>query len=101
MLAHMHRGRLQSQGGGLNDSKPWAQPAPLKHKPAIGMSHALESMASNKEKKLRAVAHSKSRAFMNAAQAAGGTGPTSKTYMVKGDPHRRVDIEVRNGTAFE
>lgn len=97
----MHRGRLQSQGGGLNDSKPWAQPAPLKHKTAIGMSHALEAMASSKEQKLRAVAHTKSRAFMHAAKAAGGTGPTSKTYMVKGDLHRRVDIEVRNGKAFE
>lgn len=96
----MHRGRLQSQGGGLNDSKPWAQPAPLKHKSALGMSHALEAIASRKERKLRVDAHNKSRSFMNSAQAAGGTGPTSKTYMVKGDPHRRVDVEIRDGQAF-
>ena len=96
----MHRGRLQSQGGGVNDSKPWAQPAPLMHKSAIGMSKALEAMASKKERKLRANAHKKSRAFINAAKAAGGSGPTSKTYMVKGDPHRRVDIEVHDGEAF-
>lgn len=97
----MHRGRLQSQGGSLNDSKPWAQSTPLKHNTAISMSHALEAMANSKEKKLRVNAHAKSRAFMDAAKAAGGTGPTSKTYMVKGDPHRRVDIEVHNGNAFE
>jgi len=96
----MHRGRLQSQGGGLNDSTPWAQSVPLKHKSAIRMSQALEAMASRKEKKLRADAHNKSRAFINAAKAAGGSGPTSKTYMVKGDKNRRVDIEVRDGEAF-
>lgn len=96
----MHRGRIQSQGGGLNDSKPWAQQAPLDCAVAIKMSHALEAMASRKEKALRADAHKKSRAFMNAATAAGGTGPTSKTYMVKSDPHRRVDIEVHAGQAF-
>lgn len=97
----MHRGRLQSQGGGLNDSKPWGQQVPLKHKTVIGMSHALEAMPSKKEKKLRAAAHAASRAFMNAAKAAGGVGRTSKTYMVKGDPHRRVDIEVHEGLAFK
>ncbi len=70
------------------------------HKSAIGMSKALEAMASKKERKLRANAHKKSRAFINAAKAAGGSGPTSKTYMVKGDPHRRVDIEVHDGEAF-
>lgn len=96
----MHRGRIQSQGGGLNDSKPWALEAPLDCTVAIMMSHELEALASRREKKLRADAHRKSRAFMNAARAAGGTGPTSKTYMVKNDPHRRVDIEVHAGQAF-
>jgi len=64
------------------------------------MSNTLEAMASHKERKLRADAHKKSRSFIDAARTAGGTGPTSKTYMVKGDPHRRVDIEVRDGKAF-
>ncbi|MGV7210150.1 hypothetical protein ACLB1G_20115 [Oxalobacteraceae bacterium A2-2] len=84
----------------MNDSKPWAQPGPLDHATAIGMSHALEAMASKKERQLRAAAHAASRAFMDAAHAAGGVGVTSKTYMVKGDPERRVDIEVREGIAF-
>lgn len=97
----MHRGRLQSQGGGLNDSKLWVQPRRLKHNTAIGMSHALEALANSKEQQLRVAAHAKSRAFMDSAKAAGGGGPTSKTYMVKCDPHRRVDIEVCNGKAFE
>jgi hypothetical protein len=85
----------------LNDSKPWAQQLPLDHKMGIAMSHALEAMPSKKEKKLRAAAHASSRAFMKAAELAGGVGVTSKTYMVKGDPHRRVDIEVRDGVAFK
>jgi len=97
----MHRGRIQSQGGALNDSKPWAQLAPLDHSAGISLSHALESMPTKKEKKLRAAAHASSRAFMDAAKLAGGVGVTSKTYMVKGDPHRRVDIEVRIGVAFK
>jgi hypothetical protein len=97
----MHRGRIQSQGGGLNDSKPWAQQVPLVHPTGISLSHALEAMPSKKEKKLRAAAHASSRAFMDAAKLAGGVGVTSKTYMVKGDTDRRVDIEVRNGVAFK
>lgn len=64
------------------------------------MSHSLEAMAGRKERELRVNTHNKSRSFINAAKAAGGTGPTSKTYMVKGDRHRRVDIEVRDGLAF-
>jgi hypothetical protein len=100
-LATMHRGRLQSQGGGVNDSKPWAQSTPLKFKTAMSISIALESMASKKERQLRTKAHEKSRFFIKTAKANGGTGPISKTYMVKGDPQRRVDIEVRNGIAFK
>jgi hypothetical protein len=96
-----HRGRLQSQGGGINDSQPWAQKNPLTLNSAINMSNALEAMASPSEKILRTSAHAKSRKFMTAAQAAGGVGVTSKTFMVPNDRHRRVDIEVRKGIAFQ
>lgn len=95
-----HRGRIQSQGGDVNDSKPWAQEHSLDHPTGIDLSNALEGMASEKEQKLRKSAHANARAFMNAAKLAGGVGVTSKTYMVKGDPHKRVDIEVRKGIAF-
>jgi len=84
----------------LNDSKPWAQQFPLDHPTGISLSHALEAMPGKKERQLRAPAHANARAFMNAAKLAGGVGVTSKTYMVKADPHRRVDLEVRNGLAF-
>lgn len=97
----MHRGRIQSQGGGLNDSKPWSQQMPLDHPAGIGLSHSLEAMPSKKEKALRKLAHKRARAFMDAAKLKGGVGVTSKTYMVKGDPQRRVDIEVRKGLAFK
>lgn len=96
----MNRGRIQSQGAGLDDSKAWNLPAPLTCTVGISLSVSLEAMATKKEKKLRASAHEKSRAFMNAAAVSGGVGVTSKTYMVKDDPHRRVDIEVRKGLAF-
>jgi len=58
-------------------------------------------MPTKTEKKLRSVAFNNARAFMNAAYKKGGVGVTSKTYMVKDDPHRRVDIEVRKGLAFK
>lgn len=58
-------------------------------------------MSSRKEKTLRAAAHASSRKFMDAAKFNGGVGVISKTYMVKGDAHRRVDIEVRKGLAFK
>ena len=97
----MHRGRIQSQGGGLEDSKPWAQPGALAHASGVRMSVALEAQPSSKERKLRAKAYAAARKFMDAAKTAGGVGRTSKTYMVKGDPHRRVDIEVQLGIAFK
>ncbi len=96
----MHRGRLQSQGGPVNDSEPWAQPLALKYGKAIKLSNKLEKKANAKERKLRVDAFSDARRFMQRAHAAGGVEGISKTYMVKGDPHRRVDIEVRKGKAF-
>lgn len=98
----MHRGRIQSQGGPVNDSEPWNQEKPLTRNKGMFLSYRLESKPSSTEKKLRFQAFSDSRAFMNAAQKKGGvSAQVSKTYMVKGDPHRRVDIEVRAGLAFK
>lgn len=97
----MHRGRLQSQGGPVNDSEPWYQQKPLTRNKGIFLSHQLEAKPTKAEKKLRVDAFNNARAFMDAAQKKGGVGVTSKTYMVKGDPHRRVDIEVRKGLAFK
>jgi hypothetical protein len=97
----MHRGRLQSQGGPVNDSEPWNQNKPLTRNKGIFLSHRLEAKPTKTENKLRSNAFSNARAFMKAAHKKGGVGVTSKTYMVKGDPHHRVDIEVRLGLAFK
>lgn len=98
----MHRGRVQSQGGPVNDSEPWAQEKPLSRNKGIRLSYMLESRPSAKERLLRQAAFVSARAFMNAAHKKGGVQAfTSKTYMVKGDLHRRVDIEVHQGLAFK
>ena len=98
---YMHRGRIQSQGGGLEDSTPWAQQDPLTHSTGISLSHALEAMPNKTERNLRVDAHARARAFMDAAKLAGGVAETRKTYMVKGDRNRRVDIEIHKGVAFK
>ena len=97
---YVHRGRIQSQGGGINDSEAWHEPVPLPLKRGIAMAGALEARLSRTELQLRTGAFQKARRFMSNASQNGGVGPTFKTFMVPKDPSRRVDIEVRSGLAF-
>lgn len=96
-----HRGRIQSQGGNIEDSEPWNQENPILASVAKNMANILESRHSKKEKKLREIAFRRARAFIKQAKLNGGVShPVSQNYMIKGDAHRRIDIEVKKGIAF-
>jgi len=97
----MHRGRVQSQGGQFEDSESWNEPKPIKAKMAHKLTKILEAKQPRREKTLRWDAFNRSRNFISKAESKGGVAAqVSKTYMVKNDAHRRVDLEVRKGEAF-
>jgi len=96
-----HRGRIQSQGGGVEDSESWNDTIPISSCNAIKKTDALEGRHNKREKKLRLEAFNKAKNFITLAALNGGISHSvSKTYMIKSDSHRRVDIEVKKGEAF-
>ncbi|WP_298739893.1 DUF6531 domain-containing protein [uncultured Chitinophaga sp.] len=95
------RGRVQAQGKSLEESVPWARDTPPTVSEGLAMLDELENKLSNAERKLRAQAFAKARKFVTDAGKAGGVdAPVSRTFMVKGTKHERVDIEVKTGKAF-
>ncbi len=98
----MHRGRIQSQGGKIEKSKPWSYSVPIKKTDAIIKIDDLKKEHSKKEIKIRYTAFKKAKKFVEDASINNGVSATvMKTFMAnKNDKHRRVDIEVRKGEAF-
>lgn len=99
---NMNRGRLQAQGGKIEDSEAWNQSSPLYIIEAVNKLDLLKSRQSGKEEKLRVNAYIKAEAYINNCKNSNGVSArVSKTFMVKNDAHRRVDIEVIAGVAFQ
>ncbi|WP_226565055.1 hypothetical protein [Shewanella chilikensis] len=97
----MHRGRIQAQGDGLEESESWNENTPLTHAEGLEKKADLKNKLPRRELNVRADAFNKARTFIDRARDAGGvTAEVSKTYMVKGESQKRVDIEVRAGKAF-
>jgi len=90
------------QGGGLNDSEPWAQTLPLEASQGRAMLIALEARLPYRELLLRMKAILAAGAFIDRCETAGGiSAPVSRSFYVSGDrANRRVDIEIISGVAF-
>ncbi|WMV72727.1 RHS repeat-associated core domain-containing protein [Xenorhabdus griffiniae] len=100
-LQPKHRGRIQAQGSKLEESFAWAQDTPITAKDALAGLDSLEASLSNKDRKLRKAEFDKARKFILSAEKGGGVdAQVSKTFLVKGTAHERVDIEVTTGKAF-
>ena len=100
----MHRGRIQSQGGNIEDSEKWNFQLPISRDTAKNKVDILKSRHAKREQKIRADAFVKAKKFIDVSAIAGGIEvvdkPLSKTFMVKGSKDQRVDIEVKKGKAF-
>lgn len=97
----MHRGRIQAQGDGLEESESWSENTPITHSVGLAKKEDLKNKLSRRELNLRADAFNKAKKFIDRAGDAGGvTAEVSKTYMVKSEAQKRVDIEVISGEAF-
>jgi hypothetical protein len=96
-----HRGRIQAQGGGLEDSEPWAQTFPPPKAQGIAQLEGLFARLSDTDQEIRARACTQIQ-----GRILGGpiSAPFIKSYyappglQVWGD--ERMDLEVRVGLAF-
>ncbi len=96
-----HRGRIQAQGGGVEESVSWSRETPPTREEGLNMIDSLENRLSSFEAKIRAKAFEKSRVFVKKAAENGGVdAQVSKSFRVKGTKDVRVDIEVITGRAF-
>jgi len=100
----VHRGRIQSQGGKIEDSENWNFQLPISGVTAKDKADILKDRHPRREQKIRANAFIKAKKFIDVSAIAGGIEvvdkPISKTFMVKGSKDQRVDIEVKKGKAF-
>lgn len=96
-----HRGRVQAQGGGTEESVPWAQSSPPTASDGHRMLEELAARLTPAELQARQDGFAQAHDFINRAAQAGGVGPVKKSFPRK--PVRggiRVDIEVQKGMAF-
>ena len=97
-----HRGRLQAQGGGVEESEPWAQGDPFEASAARTLLGKLENKLVPRERELRGPAFEQARDYIARAEQLGGVDAFfKKSYPQPPRPdQRRVDIDVLCGRAF-
>ncbi len=97
-----HRGRVQAQGAGIEESIPWAQAAPPTVTDGHGMLNDLRARLISSEQQYRELAFTQAREFVDrAGHTRGVSAPVKKSfpYPPRRD-RRRVDVEVIKGLAF-
>ena len=95
-----HRGRIQAQGGGTEESVPWARDTPPTESAMLKMADDLEAKLTEREKNDRAQPLAQLRRFIrSAAQGGGISAPVSKTWLKRGSRDIRIDLEIVKGMA--
>jgi hypothetical protein len=97
-----HRGRIQAQGGGVEESEAWAQDEPLKISTARSLFQRLIDKLLPTQYKARKRAFRKAKKFAEASSENGGIFAIKKEsfYDSKRNKSIRVDVEVLGGKAF-
>ena len=96
-----HRGRIQSQGGGIKKSENWAKNSSLTISEGKTKLSDLKTKHPKKILRERINAFAKLEGFMNNANSQGGvSGPISKSYFVLNHKNKRIDLEIQKGQAF-
>jgi hypothetical protein len=91
--------RLQAQGGGLEESVTFNQGMPVTADQALLGLEGLRGKLSRGDLRTRDQAFERAAAFIGSVAAAGGTGPTSRSFTNRGvrGKDARVDVEVLRG----
>ena len=93
-----NRGRVQAQGTHLEESVSWDTDKPVTVKDVQDKLEELKRKLSKRDLKDRKEAFEKAKNFIeNGNNCNGLDAPISKTFMVKGTKHERVDIEIISG----
>ncbi|MCB1194199.1 MAG: hypothetical protein KDK90_27435 [Leptospiraceae bacterium] len=96
-----HRGRIQAQGDGLEESVSWSQDLPITAKDSLKLLEELKNKIPKHELKRRKQAFDKAEKFVLRVEENNGVdAPVSKTFKIKDTKDVRVDIEVIKGKAF-
>lgn len=96
-----HRGRIQAQGGGIEESENWASNTPPDVEKGLEMLQNLQEKLPPKEQQNRKELFDKAERFIRAAGAKNGlTAQVSKSFLKKDSKDVRIDIEVIAGVAF-
>lgn len=96
-----HRGRIQAQGGGVEESGNWTSDIPPTVEDGLEMLQNLQDSLSPKERQNRQELFEKAERFIRAAGAKNGlTAQVSKSFLKKDSKDIRIDIEVIAGVAF-
>jgi hypothetical protein len=98
-----HRGRVQAQDGGVEESVAWAQSTPPTVSDGLRFLEQLRSKLTPREQEARAEAFKEAGDYIQSVSRVGGMLHThqKKSFPKKARrDHRRVDIEVNKGVAF-
>ena len=94
-----HRGRIQAQGGGLEESETWQQAEPLSKKDGLYLLDKLRNKLPKKEQAIRDRPFKDAQRFIEQAEG-GPDAPVRRTFRNRKTKDVRVDIEVWSGIAF-
>lgn len=100
MLKKEHRGRIQAQGGGLEESESWNQDEPLTKKDGLRMLRKLKEKLPPKEVEKRKKAFQSAERFIKNTKGGLDARKGRSFYDDKKNKHVRVDIEILGGKAF-
>ncbi|GAB4191244.1 MAG: hypothetical protein Tsb002_19760 [Wenzhouxiangellaceae bacterium] len=97
-----HRGRIQAQGAGYEDSEHWAQTFPPSNTDGIQMLDKLVQRMPKRAFKARKIAINLARIWIMRLLGFGVGAPISQTFQNPGSTKgERIDIEVKKGSAFK
>jgi hypothetical protein len=94
-----HRGRIQAQGGGLEESEPWSQDTPLTKAEGLTLLSRLKNKLAKSDLEKREKAFEKAERYISNAHGIDAVKKKS-FYASKKNKSIRVDVEVLGGQAF-
>src|SRR5690242_5335882 len=96
----VHRGRIQAQGGGTEESEAWAQASPPSLSDVMGLIDRLEARLTPKERRIRERGFAQlRRAVEHAAKTGGVWARCIRSFPQPPLGDIRVDLEVITGRA--
>ena len=98
-MSKSNRGRIQAQGGGLEESVSWSQDEPLTKDEGLNLLAKLKKKLSDRDLKAREKEFEKAQRYIEGVQG-GADAIKKKTFRNRKTRDVRVDIEILGGTAF-